>query len=60
MNEKADSDSIKSRIGDEETRIGDTGKKPKANEAALSDPDAGLSDEERAQIVRHGQCFSYS
>ncbi|KAK5173423.1 uncharacterized protein LTR77_002104 [Saxophila tyrrhenica] len=51
MNEKADSDSVKSHSGDEERHIGNVGNKHEQDAFnALHDPDAGKSDEERARI----------
>ncbi len=51
--EKADSDSAKSHAGEEERTIGNVGNKHETDTYnALPDPDAGLSDEERAAIVR--------
>ncbi|KAK3053257.1 hypothetical protein LTR09_005883 [Extremus antarcticus] len=49
--EKADSDSAKSHAGEEERTIGNVGNKHETDTYnALPDPDAGLSDEERAAI----------
>lgn len=49
--EKADSDSGKSPI-DDEKRLGDVANHTEHPLDAIRDPDAGLSDEEKAQIVR--------
>ena len=50
--EKADSDSAKSPRGDEEKRVGEHTENGGNGLSAMPDPDAGLSNEERARIVR--------
>ena len=61
MNEKADSDSAKSKVGEEERHVGDLGNKHETDAFnALPDPDAGLSDDERAKIVRYEYIFNTS
>lgn len=48
-----DSDSVKSKIGEDEKTIGNIGGHENDKNIGLpSDPDEGLSDEEKAQIVR--------
>jgi hypothetical protein len=49
-----DSDSVKSRMGEDESKVGlETEHYTPSNDAGLpQDPDAGLSEEEKAQIVR--------
>jgi hypothetical protein len=46
-----DSDSVKSKGGDDEKNVGDTGKHENTAVNDIPDPDAGLSDEERKKIV---------
>lgn len=47
-----DSDSVKSKIEEDEKNIGDVGDHANANGSAIPyDPDQGLSEEEKAQIV---------
>jgi hypothetical protein len=51
-----DSDSVKSKGGDDEKNLGDTGKHENTTVNDIPDPDAGLSDEERKKIVRAIKC----
>ena len=50
--EKADSDSAKSPRGDDENRAGEEAEFESREFDGLPDPDTGLSDDERARIVR--------
>ena len=50
--EKADSDSAKSPPRDDEKTVGVGNNNGRNGLDAMPDPDAGLSDEERAKIVR--------
>jgi hypothetical protein len=53
-----DSDSVKSKGGDDEKNVGDTGKHENTTVNNIPDPDAGLSEEERKKIVgRHPGTF---